>query len=84
MTSSDVPSNQNYPREIAPFNPQASGPEVPMDEVAISVDELDNMIFVVLTLLSENINHSQEQRAAITILGAMQPHIATMKKHCSQ
>lgn len=88
MTNND---NLNRPglREIAPFNPQAAQtdakhPEHSIDDVAIAADEIENMIFAVLTLLSENTNNSQEQRASITVLGAVQPHIAVIKKHCAQ
>lgn len=75
--------------EIAPFNPTLTEPaqaarEKNVEDVAIAADELENMIFAVFTLLSENTNHSQEQRAAISVLAAMQTHITSLKQHCGQ
>ena len=84
MVDSEDPRLTGKVHEIAPFKPAANNPKQSIEDVAIAADELDNMAFAVLTLLSENTNHTQEQRAAITILGAMQPHIATLKRHCTQ
>lgn len=84
MVDSQDPRLSGKVHEIAPFKPAANNPKQSIEDVAIAVDELDNMAFVVQTLLLENTNNSQELRAAITILGAMQPHFATLKRHCTQ
>lgn len=84
MTNQTIPSSSNQPREIAPFNPEAKGPELSIDEIAIAVDEIENLVFAANSMLMEKNDNSQEIRSALAVLGAMQPHIATMKKHCSQ
>ena len=84
MTDKKDPRNADNVREIAPFKPAANTINQSIEDAAIAVDELENMAFVVQTLLLENTNNSQELRAAITITGAMQPHFATLKRHCTQ
>lgn len=84
MTNENQPPQGGHLREIAPFNPEAAGPDQTLEDAAIAVDELENMRFAVLTLLIENTNANQEQRAAITVLGAMLPHLNTLRQHCAQ
>lgn len=84
MTRETTAQRDAASREIAPFNPAAAGPELPIDEIAISADELDNLVFASTALLMEKTDNSQETRAVLTLLGAMQPHLMTLKKHCTQ
>lgn len=84
MTDQTIHSNENTEREIAPFNPAANGPERSIDEVAIAVDEIDNLVFAASTLVSEFTDSTPETRAISSLFGAMQPHLHTLKVHCTQ
>ena len=84
MTNQSTTGQDNVAREIAPFNPAANGPEQPIDEMAIAVDEIDNLAFAASTLVSEFGDNTPETRAISTLLGAMQPHLTTLKAHCTQ
>lgn len=84
MTNQIQSGQDNAPREIAPFNPAANGTEHSIDEMAIAVDELNNLVFAASTLVSEFGDNTPETRAISTLLGAMQPHLASLRAHCTQ
>lgn len=83
MQNSDNCKHNGLP-EVTPFHPAAKGPEQPIDEMAIAVDEIDNLAFAASMLLLEKDNNTPENRAVSTLLGAMQPHLNTLKTHCTQ
>ena len=84
MTDKKDSRNADNVREIAPFKPVTANPEHTFEDMAIAADTLDDMLYAALMLLSENTNHSQEQRAAVTILGAAQIQVTSLKQCCAQ
>ena len=70
--------------QIVPHTSAANPDESSFENAAIAADELNNLIYVLFMLFSENTTHSQEQRAAITITGAMQTHMDTLNQHFTQ
>ena len=84
MTDSNDSRTGGNVHPIVPTTQAAPTETHSIEDVTIAADELDNLIYALLMLLSENTTHSQEQRAAITITGAMQQHTATLKQYCAQ
>lgn len=57
---------------------------VVMDEMHIAVDELHNLVSASNSVLMDKTEQPQETRVVLTLLGAMQLHIDTLKRYCAQ
>lgn len=64
---------------------KSSEPQIVVSEdVQMAVDEIENLRFTANQLLLDDAPGSRQSRALMTVLGAMETHLQTLKNHCAQ